>query len=83
MARTKGEPGGIKAAGGFTNWLNGKLRPYIGPPPLGPFNEEPLPPTAQAPCPICGNVMSEHIVDRSGERTQLHCPKKTPAAPAA
>lgn len=74
MARSKKKRPGIKESGGFTNWLNNTLRPYIGPPPLGPYNEEPLPPASASACPLCGRLMSEHIVDRSGERTQLYCP---------
>lgn len=80
MAQSNGgKSRGIRASGGFTNWLNGKLRPYIGPPPLGPYDEEPLPSIAEAPCPVCGQSMALHEIDRSGERTQLYCPKK-PAA---
>lgn len=74
MARSKKKRPGIRESGGFTNWLNNSLRPYIGPPPLGPYNEEPLPPSSASACPLCGRLMSEHVVDRSGERTQLYCP---------
>lgn len=57
---------------GFIERLNARLLPYIGPPPLGPYDEAPAPkPTA---CPLCGAPMAEHAVDRSGERTMLHCP---------
>ncbi|GLU87972.1 hypothetical protein Agsp01_02270 [Agromyces sp. NBRC 114283] len=58
---------------GLIDKLNAKLLPYIGPPPLGPYDEEPV---AERPpaCPLCGKPMSEHDIDRSGERTQLHCP---------
>jgi hypothetical protein len=59
--------------------LNAALMPKIGPPPLGPYNEEPLPPTGAKPCPICGHPMEEHHVERSetGDgrtATRLHCP---------
>ncbi|GGF05326.1 hypothetical protein [Mycetocola zhadangensis] len=74
MARSKKKRPTIAESGGFTNWLNNSLRPYIGPPPLGPYNEDPLPPATSSACPICGSLMSDHIVDRSGERTQLYCP---------
>jgi hypothetical protein len=60
---------------GFTNWLNATLFPWIGPPPLGPYDQEPLPPSSGSACPLCGAPMSEHVVDRSGPRTMLHCPK--------
>lgn len=60
------------------NWadrLNARLLPYIGPPPLGPYNEAPLPPTQQAACPMCGVRMSEHQVERrEGRPTKIHCP---------
>ncbi|QNE45533.1 hypothetical protein F1C58_00360 [Glaciihabitans sp. INWT7] len=55
--------------------LNRRLLPYIGPPPLGPYNEEPLPPTQAKACPVCGNPMVDHDVERRADRpTQLHCP---------
>ena len=60
------------------NWadrLNALLVPYIGPPPLGPYGEPPLPPTQQSACPMCGVVMSAHEVERrDGRPTKLHCP---------
>jgi hypothetical protein len=62
--------------------LNNLLLPRIGPPPLGPYNEAPLPPTGPKPCPICGNPMDEHIVERSpvGDArtaTRLRCPARS------
>ncbi|MHA6693743.1 hypothetical protein [Homoserinimonas sp. A520] len=64
------------------NWadkLNALLVPYIGPPPLGPYGEAPLPPTGLSACPMCGVVMSAHEVERrDGRPTKLHCP--VPAA---
>lgn len=63
---------------GFFNWLNLTLRRYIGPPPVGPFDKPMTIDTEGARCPICGELMTEHDIDRSGPRTQLHCPK--PAA---
>jgi ribosomal protein S27AE len=56
--------------------LNGALMPYIGPPALGPFDQEPLAPTGQKPCPICGAAMADHEIERSGGNTatRLHCP---------
>ena len=53
--------------------MNARLLPWIGPPPLGPYDEEPVP-AGPAACPLCGAPMSQHDIDRSGERTQLHCP---------
>jgi hypothetical protein len=66
-------PSGQRGYAGFIDRLNARLLPYIGPPPLGPYDEEPVPAKPPA-CPLCGAPMSEHHIDRSGERTQLHCP---------
>jgi hypothetical protein len=59
--------------------LNRILLPKIGPPPLGPYNEEPLAPTGPKPCPVCGMPMSDHRIERgaSGDgrtATRIHCP---------
>lgn len=60
------------------NWadrLNARLLPWIGPPPLGPYNETPLPPTEGAACPMCGAPMSTHVaLRRDGRPTKMHCP---------
>jgi hypothetical protein len=63
-----------------THWwdrLNGALLPYIGPPPLGPFDQDALPPTTEKACPLCGAPMSRHEIERSGGNvaTRLHCPQ--------
>jgi len=67
--------------GGFFNRLNRRLFPYLGPPPLGPY-DQPAPPTpASRACPLCGAPMSEHEFDRSGgaERpTKFYCPRPSP-----
>ncbi|GAA0990339.1 hypothetical protein [Subtercola frigoramans] len=69
----------VKEAGGLGNWLNERLFPYLGPPPLGPFDTATPDDRARAAlasaCPLCGAPMNAHDVDRSGERTQLHCPQ--------
>ena len=68
----------IREAGGFTAWLNGRLLPFIGPPPLGPYDDEtPAQERPVALCPLCRAPMSAHDIDRSGERTQLRCPLPT------
>jgi hypothetical protein len=36
--------------------------------------EEPYAPPADPHCPLCGASMALHTIDRTGERTQLHCP---------
>ena len=64
--------------GGIGDWLNRRLFPYLGPPPLGPIDTESPESKRKAAlagaCPLCGAPMSQHVVDRSGERTQLYCP---------
>ena len=66
----------------MTAWLNRTLLPWIGPPPLGPYTDVPesvvLARKAQSVCPICGELMSRHEVDRSGERTMIHHPAPGP-----
>ncbi|MCU1480721.1 MAG: hypothetical protein JWQ19_1507 [Subtercola sp.] len=68
----------IREAGGVGNWLNKRLFPYLGPPPLGPIDTETAESKARraqaGACPLCGQPMSLHDVDRSGIRTQLYCP---------
>lgn len=70
---TRGDRTGSRGYAGFIERLNARLLPYIGPPPLGPYDEEPVA-ARPASCPLCGALMSEHDIDRSGERTQLYCP---------
>jgi hypothetical protein len=64
--------------------LNRRLFPWIGPPPLGPYDvisdEEVQAAKAAATCPICGNLMRVHEIDRSGERTQIYHPTSAQAA---
>jgi hypothetical protein len=56
--------------------INGALLPYIGPPELGPFGQAPLPPTGPKACPLCGNAMADHEIERGEGRTatRIHCP---------
>ena len=55
--------------------LNFALYPYMGPPPLGPYDQPPLPDPQGKPCPLCGVAMSEHDLDRApGRPTYLRCP---------
>jgi hypothetical protein len=63
--------------GGFFNRLNRRLFPWLGPPPLGPYDQPPVPAPAGRACPLCGAPMSEHEIDRSGganRPTKLYCP---------
>jgi hypothetical protein len=56
--------------------LNAMLFPYLGPPPLGPYNEAPLPPTAEKACPLCGQPMGLHTFERNDDQrpTLMRCP---------
>ena len=66
--------------GGFTAWLNGRLFPILGPPPVGLSGSDLLraQPAPVRVCPVCAQPMDQHDIDRSGERTQLHCPVVLP-----
>lgn len=84
MARKKSDSPRGARQGGLTNWVNKTLFPWIGPPPLGPYNvipeEEAAAAKAASVCPICGQLMSVHEIDRSGERTQIYHPTPEEAA---
>lgn len=54
-----------------TEWLDGKLLPIFGPPPLGPFEVEP-PHTSV--CPLCKLPLEQHRVEYDDIHTYLHCP---------
>ncbi len=77
MARKKDHvPENDFAAGhGFFNRLNRRLFPYIGPPPLGPYDQpEPVAPSERG-CPLCGAPMSWHEKGLADGRTILYCPE--------
>ena len=64
--------------------LNRRLFPVLGPPPLGPYGEAPLPPVRDMACPLCGHPMSDHRIERhDGAETFVHCPddSRYPATP--
>ena len=55
-----------------TKKLNKALFPYMGPAAVGPYDEEHA---TVKPCPLCGNPMDAHDIERrEGRPTQLHCP---------
>jgi len=61
---------------GFFNNLNRVVYRFAGPAQIGIGRpEEPYAPPANPLCPLCGESMSRHVVDRSGVKTQLYCPK--------
>jgi len=63
-----------------TDWLNEKLFPVLGPPPLGPYDDDSAErlrhERGDDPCPICGQAMREHEVIGSPEEQKvwLRCP---------
>lgn len=60
---------------GFINKLNRIVFTFTGPAQVGIGRpEEAYVPPADPRCPLCGKSMNLHEIDRSGERTQLHCP---------
>ncbi|AYF97305.1 hypothetical protein [Protaetiibacter intestinalis] len=63
------------AGGGFFNRLNRRLFPWLGPPPLGPYDQPAPVPARDRACPLCGALMSEHAKGTSEDgRTLLYCP---------
>lgn len=58
--------------------VNAALIPYLGPPPLGPYNEPPVADSASRACPLCALPMAQHDLDRApGRPTYLRCPSST------
>jgi hypothetical protein len=53
--------------------LNGGLLPFMGPAQVGPYDTPPA--AAVKLCPICGQPMEAHVIERSATApTRLHCP---------
>jgi hypothetical protein len=83
MASTRSSRAGREPGHEHGSWfgdaverMNARLRPYIGGAQLGIRDEAPVvAPTHGGACPLCGRPMDEHVVDRSGPRTMLHCPR--------
>lgn len=57
----------------FVEWLEDRLAPAIGSPPLGPYDAV-VDRVAVATCPVCGRTMAEHVIDHSTANAILHCP---------
>lgn len=55
-------------------WLDDKLVPVLGPPPLGPFDGEEQHSTD---CPLCGQPLSRHGTEKEDGDVFLHCPDGT------
>ena len=83
MASTRSSRAGREPGHEHGSWfgdaverMNARLRPYIGGAQLGIRDEAPVvAPAHGGACPLCGRPMDEHVVDRSGPRTMLHCPR--------
>jgi hypothetical protein len=73
VTRAEDEASGRGGYVGFIDWLNRKLFPVIGPPPVGPY-ETVVKQVGEAVCPVCGRPMSEHSIDHSTPETILNCP---------
>jgi len=59
---------------GFFNRLNRRLFPWLGPPPLGPYDQAAPEPAQERGCPLCGAPMAQHTRGQSEGRTLLRCP---------
>ena len=67
----------IREAGGLYAWFNTNLIRIAGPASVGTY-EPTLPPSAEERakrgCPLCGEPMNQHEIDRSGPKPLMHCP---------
>jgi hypothetical protein len=57
----------------FFEWVDSKLSPAFGESTPTPYGEDGSPPQ-ERPCPLCGHVMAEHVIERSTLNTTLECP---------
>lgn len=67
----------IKEAGGLYSWFNSRLISLAGPAAVGPYESTPPPSVAERAersCPLCGQPMNTHEIDRSGPKPLMHCP---------
>jgi hypothetical protein len=60
-------------AGRTAEWLDAKLLPVFGPPPLGPYGPEAAK-TQAVTCPLCGKRIDEHTSQRDDGHAFLVCP---------
>jgi len=62
---------------GFWAALNRFFFLFEGPAQIGTSKpERPITPPTEQACPLCGQLMSAHVIDRGGpgEKTFVHCP---------
>jgi len=67
----------VREAGGWYAWINANLIKAAGPAAVGPYESTPPPSAterAERACPLCGNPMNTHTIDRRGDKPLLRCP---------
>lgn len=80
MARTKRERhpdpmNPFDGQPGFWNHVNKVVYRLAGPAQVGSGRHEaPYVPPADPACPLCDRPMRDHVIDRTGHKTQLYCP---------
>lgn len=75
-------PNPWKGVPGFWARLNRIIYPFTGPAQVGIGRpEEAYVPPADPRCPMCGEPMADHVIDRgtASRRTYLRCPAPAPA----
>jgi hypothetical protein len=55
-------------------WIDRKLMPVFGPPPISSSNDNADGNGAGPACPVCGHPMGEHTIDHSTRNAILECP---------
>ena len=68
----------IREAGGLYSWFNKNLIRFAGPASVGPYEATPPPSAAERAeraCPLCGEPMTQHTIDRSGPKPLMTCPR--------
>lgn len=70
-------PNDFDSGRGFFNRVNRVLFPYLGPPPLGPYDQPEPQPARERACPLCGSPMASHDKGAADGRTILYCPTPT------
>jgi hypothetical protein len=73
MAHDRGHTGHSPADA--ARWLDDKLFPIFGPPPLGPYDAESPRTPEHNLCPLCGHPMPEHTIEHEGAHSFLNCPE--------
>jgi hypothetical protein len=56
----------------FVERVNKTLKPAMGPAMIGPLDGNRM--VESGPCPVCGEEMSQHVIEHTGSDAILHCP---------